>query len=453
MTIYDPSSSNDDELIAKKNEARNWPWVVQEWECFKKIKSIHNGPCELIPESFLRDSLSRHHKIDPEKLTGQHWQDVMADLAQCYVSAQVVRSGANQARTPPLGRDVGTAIHSRNSAEGAMPDLPLLSEATKRKLELQWETVRDQQKLTDQELSDYDKERQRLLRIPANPPSHVRPLRPHFTARNVGLTQSVTAAEARFRGLDREYWSNWCSSRFGYEVYRDWLDTITRQVSVELAKIWKGRSDVTDRWFDTTCAPAMEKALAALVKQRIAQARDVETKRLERPTPRAVPGGSEAGISQTVTFNRYPVTVVRDEGTPLERRWEASMGGDFATSAIFDDGAQRVRTGDRICCSNFSEPYVITRIEPEVVGLSVSGGNIAYWKAKIMPLSEWMRHEGDNQLRRFGDFNPSVLGASFPRPEYPKHMHHKTDGPVVAHDANEEASARARLVARREAQS
>jgi hypothetical protein len=65
MPTYDPSSSNNDEFIAKKNEARNWPWVVQEWECFKTIKSIHNGPCELIPESFLRDSLSRHHKSDP----------------------------------------------------------------------------------------------------------------------------------------------------------------------------------------------------------------------------------------------------------------------------------------------------------------------------------------------------------------------------------------------------
>jgi 16S rRNA C967 or C1407 C5-methylase (RsmB/RsmF family) len=65
-------------------------------------------------------------------------------------------------------------------------------------------------------------------------------------------------------------------------VYRDWLDSVTRQVSAELANIWKGRSEVTDRWFDSTCAPAIKKALAVLVKQRIVQARDVETKRLER---------------------------------------------------------------------------------------------------------------------------------------------------------------------------
>jgi hypothetical protein len=208
----------------------------------------------------------------------------MADLLQCYVSVKVVRSGAPQARTPPLRRDVETAIHSRNSAKGTVPDLPALSETTKRKLDLQWETVRGKQKLTEQVLSDYDKERQRLLRMPANPPSHVRPLRPHWAARDVGLTQSVTAAQARFRGIDREYWSLWCSSGFGYEVYRDWLDSATRQVSTEISSIWKGRSAVTDQWFDSTCAPAIEKVLTALVKQRITQARDVETKRLERPS-------------------------------------------------------------------------------------------------------------------------------------------------------------------------
>ena len=158
-----------------------------------------------------------------------------------------------------------------------------------------------------------------------------------------------------------------------------------------------------------------------------------------------VPVVQEAsGMRQTATFNRCPVTVVREEGTPLETRWDTLMGGDFTTHAIFDDGPQRVRSGDWVHCSLFSEPHVVSRIEPELVGLSVSGSNVAYWKAKIMPRSEWLRHDGDNQLRSFGEFNPLVLGASLPRPEYPKHMYHKTDGPVVAHDANEEASARAR---------
>jgi hypothetical protein len=105
---------------------------------------------------------------------------------------------------------------------------------------------------------------------------------PKRAARWLGLDPSVRVTKARFRGIDSEYWSRWCSSGFGYEVYRDWLDSVMRQISAELATIWKGKSDVTDRWFQNTCGPAVEKALSALVKQRIAQARDVESKRLER---------------------------------------------------------------------------------------------------------------------------------------------------------------------------
>jgi hypothetical protein len=162
-----------------------------------------------------------------------------------------------------------------------MAEIPALSGSTTRKLAVQWDTLRDNQKLTDEDLSGYDRERQRLLRLPAKPPSHVRPLRPHEAARNIGLDASVGAAEGLFRQSAGEYWPLWCSSGAGYEVYREWLDWITRQVSTELASIWKGRSGVSDRWFQDTCAPALTKALAVLVKQRVAQAHDVEAKRLD----------------------------------------------------------------------------------------------------------------------------------------------------------------------------
>jgi len=99
--------------------------------------------------------------------------------------------------------------------------VPELSESIKRKLVVQWDTLRDNNKLTEDHLSGYDRERQRLLGMPANPPSHVRPLRPHAAARDVGLDPSIRAAEARFRGADWEYWLLWCSSGFGYEVYRE----------------------------------------------------------------------------------------------------------------------------------------------------------------------------------------------------------------------------------------
>jgi hypothetical protein len=50
----------------------------------------------------------------------------------------------------------------------------------------------------------------------------------------------------------------------------------------ELESIWKGRSAASDKWFEVACKPKIEEALSALVKARIAQARDVEVNRLDR---------------------------------------------------------------------------------------------------------------------------------------------------------------------------
>ena len=170
-----------------------------------------------------------------------------------------------------------------------MADLPALSDSTKRKLAVQWDTIRDKQKLTDEDLAGYDRERQKLLSIATkwsrNDRRHRDPRFATQRARWIGESASVRAAEARFRGIDWDYWQHWCHSGAQYEAYAVWLDSLKRDTVAELASIWNGKSDVTDRWFAGTCAPAIEKALAALVKQRIAQARDVESKRLERVPP------------------------------------------------------------------------------------------------------------------------------------------------------------------------
>jgi hypothetical protein len=126
------------------------------------------------------------------------------------------------------------------------------------------------------------------LAIAAKPPRSVNPLRPKAAARALGLDPSVRAAVARFRGTDSEYWLNWCSSGAPYQTYAAWLDILKQDAVAQLASIWNGRSDATDSWFQETCAPAIEKALAVLVKQRIAQARDVDSKRLEK-TPSGNP--------------------------------------------------------------------------------------------------------------------------------------------------------------------
>jgi len=231
--------------------------------------------------------------------------------------------------------------------------LPELSESTQRKLEIQWNTLRDKQKLTEEDLSGYDLGRQWLLGIVAKPPRDMNlgglnTSQPKRAARWLGLDPSVRVAKARFRGIDSEYWSRWCSSGFGYEVYRDWLDSVMRQISAELATIWKGKSDVTDRWFQCTCGPAVEKALSALVKQRIAQARDVESKRLERApssnpildeirtsgdnlSPAAQRAIALSGVSPTAVAPRPlgPGESVAPEGAPR---------GPVTTDAKSDDG-------------------------------------------------------------------------------------------------------------------
>lgn len=185
-------------------------------------------------------------------------------------------------------------IPSAGTAGGAMADLPELSEYTKRKLAVQWDTIRETQKLTDEDLSRYDRERQRLLSgIAAKPPVGTSGVlkhaaeraEPKLVARRIGFDPSVKAAEARFRQTDAEYWQHWCSSGATYERYAGWLDRLKRDTVAELALIWNGRSAATDRWFRDTCGPAIEEALAALVKQRVAQARDVESNRPERFPP------------------------------------------------------------------------------------------------------------------------------------------------------------------------
>ena len=168
-----------------------------------------------------------------------------------------------------------------------MADIPALSDLIKRKLAVLWDSLRDSQKLTDEEISGYDLGRQWLLGIFDQPPRGMNlggfnALNRRRTAGFLGLGPSVKVAEGRFRATDWEYWSHWCSSGEPYQTYAAWLETLKRDTVAELESIWKGRSAVTDRWFEETCKPAMEKALADIVKLRIAQARDVEVQRLQR---------------------------------------------------------------------------------------------------------------------------------------------------------------------------
>src|SRR5258708_4236729 len=171
--------------------------------------------------------------------------------------------------------------------EGAMADIPALSDLTKRKLVLQWDTIRDNQKLTEEHLTGYDLGRQWLSGILTKPPrgmdlGGLNTSRPKQAAVWLGLDPSVRAAKARFRGIDSHYFVTWSCSDAPYETYATWLDRLKADTVAELASIWKGRSEVTDRWFQGTCAPAIDKALEAVIKTGIRQGRKFEAERLSR---------------------------------------------------------------------------------------------------------------------------------------------------------------------------
>ncbi len=174
-----------------------------------------------------------------------------------------------------------------------MADIPALSDLTKRKLVLQWDTIRDNQKLTEEHLTGYDLGRQWLSGILTKPPrgmdldlgglniGHTFEDRKR-AAYWLGLDPSVRAAKARFRGIDSHYFVRWSCSDAPYETYAAWLDRLKADTVAELASIWKGRSEVTDRWFQGTCAPAIDKALEAVIKTGIRQGRKFEAERLAR---------------------------------------------------------------------------------------------------------------------------------------------------------------------------
>jgi hypothetical protein len=229
-----------------------------------------------------------------------------------------------------------------------MADLPAFSDSTKRKLAVQWDTLRDNQKLKDEDLASYDRERQRLLLgIVADTPRGLlrraaERANPEGTARLIGLDPSVRAAVARFRQTDSEYWLQWCSSGTPYETYTAWLDSLMRDIVVELSSIWKGRSAVTDQWFDSTCSPTVGKALAVLMKQRIAQARDVETKRLERSSSKARTGAGNQVADETLTTMQALDASRRNLAQPADITHRPSN-----TVVLSQDQQQRIKEAER----------------------------------------------------------------------------------------------------------
>jgi len=160
-------------------------------------------------------------------------------------------------------------------AEAGMSDSagPGLSVAQERKFALRWADIRERFRLTDADLSEYERKRQERKGKSTNRP---------------GLDPSVNAAKEWFEFLDTYWvdcahsgcWHQFCSNSATHEQYAAQLKGVKQDVLAMLASIWLGHSDATDHWFENVCRPALEKALAALVTKRVAQARHQESTRI-----------------------------------------------------------------------------------------------------------------------------------------------------------------------------
>lgn len=185
-----------------------------------------------------------------------------------------------------------------------MADLPELSDSTKRNLALRWDALLDTHQLTGDDLLRWiaaqaalgywrNKSAADETGIPYGDWARHRidAMLNARTADQTGLRPSVTVSEARFQDLSAEYWRLWARSGAEYEVFVAWLEEIKRQVSDEIRSVWRDKSDVVDRWYQSACEPAVERTLAALMKAEINRARAAELKR-----PEASARGSESGF-------------------------------------------------------------------------------------------------------------------------------------------------------------
>ena len=204
-----------------------------------------------------------------------------------------------------------------------MADLPELSDSTKRKLALRWSILLDTNGLTGEHLHWHERERDRLQRIAAQSPRPVRDWRTERETDETGIPSSVTVAKGRFNDLMEEYWRLWLSSGDRYESLVGWLEVLKRQVPEEIAPIWTDGSKSVGRWYKRACRPAVEKALAALVKEGTARARGEELKRLEARTKMKGDARTEAatrsaedgiGTVQTPALNQAPTAEIAVAG-------------------------------------------------------------------------------------------------------------------------------------------
>jgi len=76
----------------RKDNPKNWPLIVQQWEAHKSVKEALAMPREKIPEHVLRHLLSLQHSVGPEEITSNQIRIAFEDLARYYPAIEIVPS-------------------------------------------------------------------------------------------------------------------------------------------------------------------------------------------------------------------------------------------------------------------------------------------------------------------------------------------------------------------------
>ena len=85
----------------QRNNSENWSQLRQNFEAFKGIKKLAQGPHETIPEALVRDVLARQYGIKPEQVTWQQIRIALADLGRDYPAITLVPSGLAPSQRVP----------------------------------------------------------------------------------------------------------------------------------------------------------------------------------------------------------------------------------------------------------------------------------------------------------------------------------------------------------------
>jgi len=261
-----------------------------------------------------------------------------------------------------------------------MADLPALSDPTKRKFAVWWDTLRAKQNLTDEDVSGYDLGRKWLLGFVAKPPHGMNLGGLNMSDRKraaywLGLDQSIKVAKASFREIESEYWQHWCiaTDRTEYKIYAAWLESIKQDIAVELKSIWKSRSAVTDRWWEDSCRPAIEQALSELIEGRIAQARDEAMRRFDRMA------GAEAGAR---TVERTGDSKQSAPDGPDGKTIEKILRGE----TVRNDVLEKLEMAD--ASKTQTDPRIPLTVSPARERFDFSGG-----RSSALPEISLMRNE------------------------------------------------------------